>query len=56
MRYNKYTWMFIFLAIASNSALSLWLKQGILGVATAITFLLLAAWTTKQPNTDKKEK
>ncbi|MGE7939951.1 hypothetical protein [Bacillus paramycoides] len=52
MRFNKYTVMLIFLAIGSNVALSMWLKQGLLGVVTAIILLLIAAWTTKRPNTD----
>lgn len=49
--------MFIFLAIGTNAALSMWLKQGLLGVIiTAILFLLTAAWTTKGPNTEDQHK
>ncbi|WP_170956639.1 hypothetical protein [Bacillus cereus] len=56
MRFNKYTVMLIFLAIGSNFALSMWLKQGLLGVITAIVLLLIAAWTTKRPNTGDQHK
>ncbi|MGG1167757.1 MULTISPECIES: hypothetical protein [Bacillus cereus group] len=48
--------MLIFLAIGSNFALSMWLQQGLLGVVTAIFLLLIAAWTTKRPNTDNQHK
>ncbi|MCC2439130.1 hypothetical protein [Bacillus paranthracis] len=47
MRFNKYTVMLMFLTIGSNAALSMWLKQGLLGVITTIVLLLIAAWTTK---------
>ncbi|MEX0139165.1 hypothetical protein MRBLBA71_006028 [Bacillus nitratireducens] len=53
MRFNRYTVIFIFLAIASNFALSMWLKQGLLGVVIAIIFLLIATWNTKQPTDDQ---
>ncbi|AAS40008.1 hypothetical protein BCE_1077 [Bacillus cereus ATCC 10987] len=56
MRFNKYTVMLMFLAIGSNAALSMWLKQGLLGVITAIVLLLIAAWTTKRPHTDNQHK
>lgn len=39
--------MLMFLTIGSNAALSMWLKQGLLGVITTIVLLLIAAWTTK---------
>ncbi|ACK63160.1 conserved hypothetical protein [Bacillus cereus B4264] len=39
--------MLIFLAIGTNAALSMWIKQGLLGVINAIIFLLTAARTTK---------
>ncbi|PGZ09450.1 hypothetical protein COE30_08415 [Bacillus cereus] len=45
-----------FLAIGSNFALSMWFKQGPLGVITAIVLLLIAAWTTKRPNTGDQHK
>ncbi|WP_439020377.1 hypothetical protein [Bacillus thuringiensis] len=48
MRFNTYTVMLIFLAIGSNLALSILLKQGLLGV--------IAAWTTKRPHTDDQNK
>ncbi|MGR5941074.1 hypothetical protein ACT7CW_17040 [Bacillus pacificus] len=47
MEFNTYTVMLMFLAVGSNAALSMWLKQGLLGVITAIVLLLIAAWTTK---------
>ncbi|WP_242274133.1 hypothetical protein [Bacillus cereus group sp. BfR-BA-01310] len=53
MRSKKYTVIFIFLAIASNFVLSMWLKQGLFGVVIAIILLLIAAWTTKQPTDDQ---
>ncbi|EOP48824.1 hypothetical protein IKQ_05451 [Bacillus cereus VDM053] len=53
MRFNKYTVIFIFLAIASNFSLSMWPKQRLLGVVIAIIFLLIATWTTKQPTDDQ---
>ncbi|MDJ1478502.1 hypothetical protein QBX67_26010 [Bacillus sp. LS15-K4] len=56
MKCNKYTVMLMFLAIGSNAALSMWLKQGLLGVVIAIILLLIAAWTTKRPNTDDQNK
>ncbi|HDR7797258.1 TPA: hypothetical protein QCY03_001001 [Bacillus tropicus] len=57
MRFNKYTVMLMFLAIgSSNAALSMWLKQGLLGVITAIVLLLIAAWTTKRPHSDNQHK
>ncbi|WP_002150147.1 MULTISPECIES: hypothetical protein [Bacillus cereus group] len=56
MRFNKYTVMLIFLAIGSNAALSMWLKQGLLGIITTIVLLLIAAWTTKRPNTEDRHK
>lgn len=48
--------MLMFLAIGSNAALSMWLKQGLLGVIMAIVLLLIAAWTTKRPHTDNQHK
>ncbi|WP_170925783.1 hypothetical protein [Bacillus thuringiensis] len=48
--------MLIFLAIGTNAALSMWIKQGLLGVINAIIFLLTAAWTTKGPHTDGQHK
>ncbi|MGR5876111.1 hypothetical protein ACT7DO_23405 [Bacillus pacificus] len=48
MEFNTYTVMLMFLAVGSNAALSMWLKQGLLGVITAIVLLLIAAWTTKK--------
>ncbi|MFF1995375.1 hypothetical protein ACFVWC_30085 [Bacillus mycoides] len=56
MRLNKYTFIFILLAVASNFALSMWLKQGILGVVIAIIFLLIAALTTKRNNIKNQHK
>lgn len=56
MKLNKYTLLFILLAISSNFLLTMWLKQGLLGVIMTIIFLLIAAWTTKQPNTDDQHK
>ncbi|GAB6564051.1 MULTISPECIES: hypothetical protein [Bacillus] len=56
MRFNKYTVMLMFLAFGSNTALSMWLKQGLLGVIAAIVLLLIAAWTTKRPHTDNQRK
>ena len=56
LRFNRYTVMLIFLAIGTNAALSMWIKQGLLGVINAIIFLLTAAWTTKGPHTDGQHK
>ncbi|HDR8182656.1 TPA: hypothetical protein QC116_002008 [Bacillus thuringiensis] len=56
MKFNKYTVMLMFLAIGSNAALFMWLKQGLLGVITAIVLLLIAARTTKGPHTEGQHK
>ena len=56
MRLNTYSVMLMFLAIGSNAALSMWFKQGLLGVITTIDFLLITTWTTKRPHTDNQHK
>ncbi|MGR5910778.1 hypothetical protein ACT7C4_23065 [Bacillus pacificus] len=40
MEFNTYTVMLMFLAVGSNAALSMWLKQGLLGVITAIVLFV----------------
>ena len=56
MEFNTYTVMLMFLAVGSNAALSMWLKQGLLGVITAIVLLLIAKKKKKRPHTDNQHK
>ncbi|GAB6608177.1 hypothetical protein PDN46_07140 [Bacillus cereus group sp. Bc191] len=56
MRFNKYTVMLMFLTIGSNAALSMWLKQGLLGVYHGYCSLVNCCMDYKGSHTDGQHK